>query len=54
MLKSCVYIFMRRNYEFQYQKSMGISKININGTIKIYFKNLILKNPSIHPSSIEK
>ena len=30
MLKSCVYLFMWRNYEFQYQKSISISKINFN------------------------
>jgi hypothetical protein len=41
MLKSCVYIFMRRNYEFQYQKSMGISKININGKSQFQWQKSI-------------
>ncbi len=44
MLKSCVYLFMWRNYEFQYQKSISISKINIKNQksmamAKVNFKN---------------
>ena len=43
MLKSCVYLFMWRNYEFQRQKSIAMTKINFKGNVEINFKNLILK-----------
>ena len=37
MLKSCVYLFIGQNYEFQGQKSIAISKINGNGNMKLIF-----------------